>query len=352
MRRTDDATVDRLLDRLRHQGDALADDAIDELSGAARPSGAGLVGAVEARARGGGAACTRLLEQAFTVPDWVDFARMRAGVHLGQRFPLHAALSLLWGSLVESYTAVLGAKVLVRAGQLEGDTVRRIRRTAEFVSQLGASAEARPGSSAHRHLLHVRLVHAFVRRAMRRRADWDDAWGVPVNQEDNAGTLFMFSHVLLRGLGRLGVGPSEEEESSVHHVFRWVGHVIGVAPEVLTATREEERRLYQHFSRRQHHPDDDSRSLAHALVRAFDGRAPFFLPAASLYQISRHLIGDELADALEFPPRQRLALATPLLATAARTQRLVERVPGVVRLSLAAGASLERRLRERGLGRS
>ena len=54
-------------------------------------------------------------------------------------------------------------------------------------------------------MINVRMVHAFVRRATLKRPDWDASWGHPVNQEDYASTLMLFSHVTLRSLGLLGV---------------------------------------------------------------------------------------------------------------------------------------------------
>ena len=103
---------------------------------------------------------------------------------------------------------------------------------------------------------------------------------------------------------------------------------MGVDPELLTADRSEERLLYVHIARRQLHPDDDSRALARALLEAIDRRAPIFLPAAALGEVSREMLGDALGDALGLPRAPRWAAfgdrALPLLSTA---QRAVERLP-------------------------
>jgi hypothetical protein len=323
--------LDAWLESFRTRSDALADAAAAELArdGALRRGGRDVVAALEQCARNGGRAAEALIDQACTVPAWVDFEAMRAGAQLGLRTPLHSALVLILGSLMESYASARGAKVLIRGGMLSHHVMRRLHDTTTFVLEIAASRGPRPGTRAHRHVLRTRLVHAFVRRGMLSRGDWDrEAWGHPVNQEDYASTLLAFSHVYLRSMGRIGLPPTEEEAASVHHLYRWVGYLMGVDPELLTKDRSEERVLYAHITRRQLHPDDDSRALAHSLIHALAGRRPLFLPAAALAELTRDMLGDPMGDALALPRSEAWGRvggrALPLLGT---VQRTVERLP-------------------------
>jgi hypothetical protein len=172
------------------------------------------------------------------------------------------------------------------------------------------------------------MVHAFIRRAVGKRDDWRAEWGTPVNQEDYASTLLAFSHVYLRSMRAIGVAVSDEEAASIHHGWRWVGHVMGVDSELLTRDRTEERVLYTHICRRQLHPDGDSRALAQALLNALDWRSPIFLPAAALAEMTRDMLGDAMGDALGLPRAPRWAVvgerALPWLSM---VQRAVERLP-------------------------
>src|SRR5438105_1988501 len=231
--------IDRWLEEFRARSDALADAAAAELAEARTPRGDW----IEALARGGPAG-RALLDHASTVPSWVDFDAMRPGAQFGLRTPLQSTLALLFGSLMESYASARGAKVLVRAGRLSSQVIARLHDTTTFVLEIAASRGPRPGTRAHRHVLRTRLVHAFIRHGMLRRGDWSfPQWGHPVNQEDLAGTLLAFSHVYLRSMERIGAGATEEEAASLHHLYRWVGQVMGVAPDLLTADRSEERLL-------------------------------------------------------------------------------------------------------------
>ncbi|MBL8949767.1 MAG: DUF2236 domain-containing protein [Myxococcaceae bacterium] len=316
--------LDAWLDAYRTKSDDLADAAAAELIRAKA-----LKGDWALALEHGGPACRRLYEQAHTVPSWVDFERMRAGAQLGLRTPVQSALALIMGSLMELYAGARGAKVLIRSGRLESQVIARLHDTTQFVLEIAASRGSRPGTYAHRHILRTRLVHAFIRHGMLKRGDWNAAaWGHPVNQEDYAGTLIAFSHVYLRSMERIGAKLTLEEEDSVHHGYRWVGWVMGVDEGLLTASRDEERVLYAHITRRNLHPDDDSRALARSLLAALDRRAPTFLPAVALAEISREMIGDPLGDALGLPRAPRWAAfgdrALPWLSS---VQRTVERLP-------------------------
>jgi hypothetical protein len=319
--------VDPFLDAARLERDPLGDAAVSELlrSGAMRGGGAG--GLVAALEKSNGPAARALLDFSFSVPSWVDFSRMKAGTQLGLRTPVQSALALILGSLIESYGAARGAKVLVRSGALTRQVIQRLHDTTTFVLEIAASRGPQPGSYAHRHILRTRLIHCFVRHGMDRRGDWNRAaWGEPVNQEDLAWTLMVFCHVYLRSMGRLGFALSAEQEDSIHHIYRWVGHLMGIHSELLTTTRADETALYAHVRRRQLHPDDDSRLLARSLVQGLAMRRPFFLPAGAIATLARHVVGPELADGLHLKasmPWGTVTTAVPLLS---RAQRQVERV--------------------------
>ncbi len=343
------AEVDAWLEAFRSQIDELGAEAAREVMASGKLRGGDLIDALEGCARAGGKASTQLLDEAATVPAWVDFARMLPGSKLGLRTPVQSGLALVLGSLVESYASAKGAKVLIRGGRLESQVIARLRDTTSFVLQVAAARGPRPGTAAHRHIIRTRMVHAFVRHGVLKRNDWRAEWGLPINQEDYASTLLAFCHVYLCCMHALGVNVTDEEERSVHHLFRWVGHVMGVAPELLTATREEERLLYLHITRRQLHPDDDSRVLAHALISALAGRGPLFLPAPALEGLSRQMLGDELADGLDFKLSGRWTQLGKVMPVVSSVQRVAERLPGMVPRLESIGERVARLVFTRGL---
>ena len=342
--------LDADLDSFRRVGDVLGDAAVVELirGGAIRGAGGDLVGAVEKLARTGGRACAELLEHAFTVPSWVRFPDMKVGAQLGLRTPVQSALSLILGSLLETYGAANGAKVLIRGGMLRDHVLQRLRDTNTFVLEIAASRGPMPGTTAHRHILRTRVVHAFIRHGMLKRGDWNFDWGHPINQEDYASTLLAFCHVYLRSMARLGATPTPEEEASVHHLYRWTGHVMGITPELLTVDRADEQVLYANITRRQLHPDADSRTLAKSLIDALGGRKPTFLPAPALAALARHMLGDDYSDKLGLTPSRAWGTIAYALPVFSRAQLQVERVPFTRYPMEHLGERLARLVYERG----
>jgi ER-bound oxygenase mpaB/B'/Rubber oxygenase, catalytic domain len=344
--------VDAALERYRSASDDLADAAVAELmrAGALKGRGGDLVRAAEGMGKSGGQACAALLEHAHSVPPWADFEAMSVGARLGLRTPVQSALSLILGSLMESYASARGAKVLVRGGMLQTQVIQRLHDTTTFVLEIASSRGPRPGTRAHRHIIRTRLVHGFVRHGMLKRGDWDHkAWGHPVNQEDYASTLLAFCHVYLRSMHRIGVAVTETEEAAVHHMYRWVGHVMGVAPELLSRDRAEEQALYGYITARQLHPDEDSRALAHSLIDALAFRKPLFLPGAAIAELARQMLGDDLADGLGLHKSGRWSRLRHALPLFSRAQRQVEKVPLTIAPMELLGERVARLVYERGL---
>lgn len=293
---------DRQLDAFRSAGDPLADEVVSLFYERLGRYPAQPIEALRELAERGVAPADELWAHLNEVPTWVDFDLMEGAFEVALQNVFPSGLALMAGSLVESYASGRGAKVLIRTGRLETDTFKRLFETAKFAADIALCRGARPGNAAWRNVVAVRLLHARVRKFVVKSPGWNfEAWGLPVNQEDYAGTLFMFSLVYRRSLERIGVRFSERAQDGGHANWRWVGHLMGVHPGLLTTTRAEELALYGRMRRRNYFPDDDSRTLAHGLIKAMAGGPPFFLPRAALYSLSRRMIGDELADDLQFP---------------------------------------------------
>ena len=106
---------------------------------------------------------------------------------------------------------------------------------------------------------------------------------------------------------------------------------------------------HAHITRRQLHPDDDSRVLAHALVDALAGRGPLFLPRAALEGLSRQMLGDELADGLGFKREGRWARVGKVMPVVSGVQRVAEKVPGMLPRLEVLGERVARLVFTRGL---
>ena len=96
---------------------------------------------------------------------------------------------------------------------------------------------------------------------------WDtDALGVPVNQEDLAYTLLTFGYALPRGLAHWGAPVEPEQREAFLHLWRVVGHVMGIRDELTTDSWDEATRFFDLVKSRQGHRSDQGVALTRTLI--------------------------------------------------------------------------------------
>ena len=169
----------------------------------------------------------------------------------------------------------------------------------------------------------LRLVHARVRQMLRTSPEWEEAMdGLPISAAHIGFSTAAFSGLLLQRARLLGVRPTAEEERSFMAVWRYAGHLMGVAEPLACATVAQAERLHRTGRLMEPAPGLEAVLLANALINAAPlvaGRTDTAARRALVtyvYRVSRAMIGDELADALNFPTRSgRLLLRTLRLRT-------------------------------------
>ncbi len=284
-------------------GDPLADAAIEALTPFARPEQEALIARTLSLSPGTLPPPLLHLHQALREgPLWFDEARANAGGEVLLRHGLLSGLVLGFKSLVLGYCSPAGNKPLVFSGRLTADVNRRLAETARFVEAVSHPRGLRFGAPGFTTTVRVRLIHARIRHALRHAPSWKTAeWGTPINQYDMAGTVLLFSSVLLEGLRDLGASVSADEEDAVLHQWRAIGRLMGVEDELLATSPAEARATWAMLEATQGLPDVDSRKLTHALI--LDGAERGAPPAAIDfgYGLCRHLVGPRYADALELP---------------------------------------------------
>lgn len=261
-----------------------------------------------------------LVEEAEYVPAWLDWETCDKGAEMMMSAgPLGGAV-LGARSLVMGYASPGGNKPLVFSGRLKEQAARRLNETAKFVQAACRPGGMRPHAEGWRITLKVRLIHAQVRKMILATGRWkNEAWGLPANQHDMAGTTLLFSVSIIDGLRKLGMPINGVEAERYMHLWRWIGRVIGVHPDVLPTSEPEAMRLAELIEATMGEPDQDSIDLTRALFESSrDGMTtPKQLRDAERkivfgQLVCRELIGDELADKLEVP-RTNLRYALPMM---------------------------------------
>ena len=354
-RRQYGSAVDRFLPAL-WRTDPLADEAVDVLAAIGEGSHVlvdrAIDGAPEAPE-----AVRRMVDAAAEFPVWADESRMNRAGELLFRTGVPGGIALGAKSLLFGYCSPGGNKPLIWSGGLTSRVSRRLAETAKFVCAVAEPGGLARGAEGFRITIRVRLIHAQVRRLIRERGGWRaDDWGVPINQHDMLGTILLFSNAWLEGVEAMGISMSHDEAEDYMHLWRVVGHIIGVEPELLPATRQEGERLGGIIELTQGEPDDDARRLVKAFLshpvdraasaaerRAIERRMQAYAGAV------RGLLGDELADQLALPKDNWRFVVPAVREVVRRAERLRKTIPGGRRVALEAGRRHWRNVVELGL---
>jgi phage-related protein len=271
-----------------------------------------------------------LFAQIEEVPVWTDWKTIDRGGDLLMRAGPLGGVVLGARSLVIGYASPAGNKPLVLTGRLEHQAARRINETARFVQAVCRARGMRPGAEGWQIAVRVRLIHAQVRRMILKSGSWRaDQWGAPINQHDMAGTCLLFSLVVIEGLRSLGLQVDSEEAERYLQLWRFVGHVLGLEPELTPGSMYDATRLAELIAAIQGPPDDDSRALTRALL---DSPRTGAKTSADLLNAQRrtrfgeaacrHLVGETLADALAIP-RTTWRFSVPILTRLVRGAELL-----------------------------
>lgn len=242
-------------------------------------------------------------------------------------------------SLPAAYAANAGVKVLAQTGFLESHPTRRLVETAQMVVDVMRPGGLDPGGPGVAAARKVRIMHAAIRRLILARAEprWDSAaLGVPINQEDLAGTLVTFAWLPLDALHRMGVRIPREDRDAYVQTWGVVGRLIGVQEALIPADVDQAKALCDRIQARQVHPEipnPDGRDLTTALLAMMESKVPVRALRFGPASLMRLFLPPAVATALGVPYRPVVDLAVALAS------RLVGLVNDVMDAS-----SLERRM--------
>ncbi len=284
----------------------------------------------------------KYLDDTDDLPQWANRLRIEAAEQLFWRFGPKLVLILHCYSLPFCYLGANGAQVLNLTDRLETNPTRRILETAQLLVDVMTPGGLISGQGRGRRTVQkVRLMHAAVRLLAKTSPSWNMAWGLPINQEDLAGTLMSFSWVGLDGLRKLGVDLEEEERESYLHLWNVVGHLLGVRRELLPRNEARAQALTHAIARHQFGPSEAGRLLTQALVKltgygmpgnAFEHLAPVLI---------RYFLGERWAGDLGYPDAPRFELLGGLFRMLNyQVTEMMERSPALSALAELAGKKM------------
>ena len=299
---------DTLLDDARSRADPPADEVINELAADLDESTFfGLLGkpAIELAE----SEDTPKLLQSFIgtsrpEPDWLRPQLLSFGRGFFQTYAPEIMRLLGVRSLPFCYAASPGNKVLLSTKKLREQTGKRLHDTADFIINL-----MKPGAfssqQGYYHINQTRFIHAAVRYGIRRHGDWDEGDGVPINQEDMAGTNLAFSFVVLDGLRKMGYELGELGVKGFLHLWKYIGYQLHIDDKLLVGTEVEARRLQNRIGERHFRETKAGRELIEALLGHY---RQFHSPivATVIESQMRYFLPEEVGAALGLERRAHL----------------------------------------------
>ena len=294
-------------------GDPEADAVVDDLSTLGHAEAARFIEAAmeqrEDELRDAPESLKAFFERLGTPPGWYDPEAVIPGSRIFYRNPYVFTASLVGAGLIEGFISGISKSFFFTGRLLDGDqAVRRLKQNNRHQVELYLPGGLERQGEGWKLTVRVRLVHAQIRRLIGSQPDWDaGAWGVPISAAHLALANTVFSARVLHHTGRLLLTRfSAEEREGMIALWRYVGHLMGVPDTLLATSEEQAKHIFNIGMTCEADPGPEAMAMANTLVHA----APVLVNMAGddadklvrrVYRLSRALIGDELADQLQYP---------------------------------------------------
>ena len=318
--------------RYTTQGDPLADRAVEQLAKVVAPQNvhATIAKTVDRNydpPKDTPEALRELISASAVVPDWFDPQVALKATRAFLRNSDMVLGGLVGGAIVEGFSTLISKSFRIRS-RIILNGVRRLKQNTLQLTEQFMPGGQEPGGDAWKLSLRIRLVHAQSRMLIGKSDEWDAAThGMPLSAAHMLLGAAAFSGRLMHHVGRLGGDFTREEREAYVHVWRYTGIVMGIPESIMFHDQASAHRTFRIAAMCEPTPDDDAIIMANSIVNS----APILLGfketqerremAAFIYQVSRELIGDELADAFRFP-KSRLIKQTPLLFLRNRAEKM------------------------------
>jgi hypothetical protein len=312
---------DTMLDQMRQMGDPLADNVIQALF-----------------ERGGVYAVSNVMKTLVSndyptpeqLPDELrdyldttsriapaDTAILEGGQRLFENYGPEMLLILATYSVPASYAAEKGVKVLYRTGYLNNRANHRLFETTQMVMDVMTPGGLESTGRGVRTAQKVRLMHAAIRQLMLTDPEnpWDrnamsaseakcmTALGVPINQEDLAGTFLTFTYLIMDGLAKLGIHVAEAEQESYLDTWKVIGRLMGIQAAMIPATMVEAKTLRDTIFNRQIRVGPEGTLMTEALIKMLEGHMPIWPLTRWPAALIRFFLPPDVASGFGIPTR-------------------------------------------------
>ena len=243
-----------------------------------------------------------------TPPDWVDIDAYKPGISMFHNNTRLVLASMVGGTLVEGFSTNI-AKSFFLTGRLVDKGIRRLKQNNRHMLEIFMPNGMDRYNDGWALSIRIRLIHAKIRYLLSQSPEWDhEVLGIPLSSANLGFAIASFSARTLHFLEKLGASITKEEKASFMQVWRYSGYLMGIPESILYTDELDAVELNRIARICEPPPSMESIILASALVNS----APLFAGitqrkerkelANYIEQLSRAMIGNELADSLQYEP--------------------------------------------------
>lgn len=235
------------------------------------------------------------------LPTWANHDLLSQGAGFFQQYAHQLSSMLSFLSLPYTYAAAHGVKVLYFTKRIHQDTGRRLHETASFLLDVTAPDAFSPQGKGIVSSLKVRLMHAAVRYHVKNHKKWQKEWGLPINQEDMIGTNLSFSVLPVLGLKKMRYYLKQYDIKAYLHLWKVIGNFLGNNTEYLPNRYQEGVTLGDIISERHFKTSKEGRELTKALIIYLEKSIERRFPKEFVTTYMRFLLGNDTANILGIP---------------------------------------------------
>ena len=241
-------------------------------------------------------------------PEWLDYNAFAPGVRAFQRNSVAVLSAFVTGVLIDGF-ATLISKSFVQTGRIFDDGVWRLKQNNRHQMEIFWPGGLERHGDGWKLSVRIRFVHSQVRRLLAQTEEWDhDAWGVPVSAAHLGYAVACFAARTVKHSEALGARYSPEERAGFHDVWRYAGYLMGIPETILFTNESHALHIYRIGSMCEPPPTQDAIIMTNALINSAplvagiaDAEERNKLVRGVIYPVSRGLVGNDLADQLNFP---------------------------------------------------
>jgi hypothetical protein len=235
----------------------------------------------------------RFLKTRKSEPLWYDEKRILSGQHFFEQYGMEIMTLLGAMALPYCYAGTPGNKALYLSEKMRQSPAKRLADTAEFIVQVSSAGTLSKSGLGPIHINKTRLIHAIARYYVQKSA-WDNSWGLPINQEDMAGTNLAFSYIIITGLLKSGFVLDAKQKEDFIYLWRYIGYQLNINEELLAGSIKEAHLLTKQIEKRNFRKSAEGVALCQSLIQYYKSAVPadksFFVEA----QI-RYLLGNDVS---------------------------------------------------------